>query len=186
MGHVTAQATGIRWTRHLKADGGFTLIELIAVMVIVAVLAAAAVPSLEAMGDTRSTMAARQLLRDITFARQRSVATGAPTWVVFDASAQTWSVLGEDPAALGRAGASTLNDPATGRPFVQRLNTGSLVGVRIVSVDFDTTAEVGFDWLGRPLSGAESSLANPGVVTLTGGHQVTVAVSTGHAAHVAP
>jgi len=133
---MPAHAT-ILGTRRPDRGGGFTLIELVAVLVIVAVLAAVAVPSLDAIGETRAAMAARQLLRDLTFARQRAVATGTRTWVVFDIDAETWSVLGEDPAAPGRAGATVLTDPATGRDHVQRLDAGSFVGVGISSAAFD-------------------------------------------------
>ena len=46
--------------------------------------------------------------------------------------------------------------------------------------------EVGFDWLGSPLNGAETSLAATGTVTLTGTHVVNVEVETGLATYVAP
>ncbi len=182
---MTAHATSTVARRPISG-GGFTLIELIAVMVIVAIMAAAAVPSLEAMSGTRSAMAGKQLLRDLTFARQYATATGAPVWVVFDSGAETWSVLAEDPDNPGRAGATILVDPATGRSYIERLGVGSMTGVGIASVDFDADAEVGFDWLGRPLSSSEAPLAAEGTVTLTGGHQVTVTVDTGHVAYVAP
>jgi prepilin-type N-terminal cleavage/methylation domain-containing protein len=166
--------------------GGFTLIELVAVMVIVAVLAAVAVPSLDRLGQTRAAMAARQLLRDVTFARQRAVATGTVTWVIFDPDSETWSVLAEDPAAPGRAGAGPLTDPATGRDHVQHLGVGSFVGVELISAAFDDDVEVGFDWLGRPLNAAEAPLAADGTVTLSGGQEVRVTATTGHVRHVAP
>jgi Tfp pilus assembly protein FimT len=162
------------------------LIELVAVMVIVAILAAAAVPSLDAMADTRGAMAAKQLVRDLTYARQRALASGSVTWVVFDAAADSWSVLAEDPAAPGRAGATVLTDAALGRSFVQQLNVGSFVGVEIVSADIDGDAEIGFDWLGAPRNAAEAELAAAGTVTLTGNHVVTVAAATGHVSYTAP
>lgn len=182
---MPAHAT-ILGTRRPWRGGGFTLMELVAVLVIVAVLAAVAVPSLDAIDETRAAMAAKQLLRDLTFARQRAVATGTVTWVVFDTDAHTWSVLGEDPSAPGRAGATVLADPATGRDHVQRLDAGSFIGVGISSAVFDDDVEVGFDWLGRPLNVAETPLAADGEVTLTAGHIVRVTAVTGHTAYVSP
>jgi prepilin-type N-terminal cleavage/methylation domain-containing protein len=180
-----AHAT-ISGTRRPPRGGGFTLIELLAVLVIVAVLAAVAVPTLDTVGDTRAAMAARQVLGDLTFARQRAVATGTVSWVVFDPDGETWSVLSEDPVAPGRAGATVLDDPATGRAHVRHLNVGSFVGVEIVRATFDNDVEIGFDWLGRPLNASETALASGGEVVLSGGSVVRVAATTGYAAYVSP
>jgi prepilin-type N-terminal cleavage/methylation domain-containing protein len=165
---------------------GFTLIELIAVIAVVAVLAAAAVPSLSAMTDRRAAAAARLLLRDVSQARQRAVATGTPTWVVFDTTAETWSVLVEDPSNLGRVNATALTDLATGAPRETVLGTGAFAGVELTTADFDGNPEVGFDWLGRPLNAAETALAAAGSVQISGGHTVSVAVTTGYTTHAGP
>ena len=169
-----------RVARRLKGSGGFTLIELVAVIIIIAIMAAAAVPSLSNLTDTRAGMASKQLLRDLTFARQRAVATGAPTWVVFDTNANTWTILVEDLSNPGRANATALPDAATGRSFVQSLDAGSLSGVRFVSVDFDSNLEVGFNWLGKPLNSTETQLTAEGSVILTGGHSINIVPETGH------
>ncbi len=176
-----------KWgARRLKGDGGFTLIELVAVIVIIAVMAAAAVPSLSNLPDTRAAMGSKQLLRDMTYARQRAVATGAPTWIVFDTTAQTWALFIEDLSNPGRANATALQDAATGRSFLQELNTGQLTGVEIISADFDSSNEVGFDWLGKPLNSTETQLAATGTVVLTGGHTISVVSETGHAYYTEP
>ncbi|MHC4102706.1 MAG: pilus assembly FimT family protein, partial [Planctomycetota bacterium] len=62
--------------RRLSGGGGFSLIELVAVMVVVGIISATAVVSLSSTTGNRATMAAKQLQRDMTFARQRAVATG--------------------------------------------------------------------------------------------------------------
>ena len=172
--------------RRPRAGGGFTLVELIAVLVIVAVLAAVSVPALNNATDTRATMAARVLLRDLTFARQRAMVTGTNTWVAFDTNVHTWSVLAEDPEDPGRAGASVIPDPATGRTFTQTLNAGPFAGVLLLGADFDGQPEIGFDWLGQPRNSTESDLDDEGSVTLTGGQRLTVAVGTGKVAYVEP
>ena len=83
-------------------------------------------------------------------------------------------------------GASALTDPATGGDMVETLGTGSFIGVELVSATFDAGSEVGFDWLGQPLNSADTTLAAAGTVTLSDGHQITVTISTGHIAYVAP
>jgi len=174
------------WTRRPHKVGGFTLLELIAVMVIVAILAAVAVPTVGSIGNTRGAAAGRQLLRDLTFARQHATATGTRTWVVFDVSSETWSVLAEDPSSPGRSSALVIDDAATGRTFVQTLGSGTYFGVGITSASFDGAAEVGFDWLGEPLNSGESALAANGVVTLSTGHTVTVLQGSGLAIFASP
>ncbi|MAE65419.1 MAG: hypothetical protein CMJ18_14205 [Phycisphaeraceae bacterium] len=168
------------------AAGAYTTIELVTVIVIIAILAVVASPTLSSINDTRAAMAARLLLKDLTFARQRAVATGTTTWVVFDTNAESWSILGEDPASPGRSGATVLTDPVSGDDDTRVVDTGSFAGVQLISAAVDGDVEVGFDWLGRPFNASETAIASAGVITLTGNHVVNVAVSTGHITYTAP
>jgi prepilin-type N-terminal cleavage/methylation domain-containing protein len=174
--------------RRLSGGGGFSLIELVAVMVVVGIISATAVVSLSSTTGNRATMAAKQLQRDMTFARQRAVATGTRSWVEFNTTNHTWSVRTEDPASPGRAGATVLTDPATNANFVQALDANQFISVQLTSVDFDAEDWIGFDWLGRPLdkTGEARPLAVDGSVVLTGNHKVTVEKDTGHIAYVSP
>ena len=158
---------------------GFTLVELITVLVITAVMAAVAIPSMNAMSANRSIIAGKQVLRDISFARERAMLTGTRAWVTFNAVTETYSVLTENPASPGRAGAAVITDSATGKPYTIVLNTGEFAGIGIISATFDGGSEIGFDWLGQPLNTTEVSLVAQGTVSLTGGHSVTVQVGTG-------
>ncbi len=174
--------------------GGFSLIELVTVMVIVGILAGAAVVTLSSTSDNRATMAAKQLVRDLTFARQRAVATGTPSWIDFDPApgAETWTVKAEDPVSVATGyldATSPLTDPATGQDFVQTLGVGSFVGVDLATANFDTYAIPGFDWMGQPWTydgATELALVADGTITISGGHTVTVEAGTGHVAHTGP
>lgn len=157
----------------------FTLVELLAVILAMAVLAALAVPSMNALGPQRRAAGARQVLRDLTFARDRATTTGITHWVSFSASANTYSLLVENPASPGRAGAATITDPATQAPFLQRLNINDLVTCTLSSVSFDSTVEVSFDRLGRPGSSSGSLLAADGIVNLSGSWRITVSQGSG-------
>jgi Tfp pilus assembly protein FimT len=157
-------------------------------MVVVGIISATAVVSLSSTTGNRATMAAKQLQRDMTFARQRAVATGTRSWVEFNTVSQTWTVRVEDPASPGRAGATILTDPATSTDFVQTLNANQFISVQLTSVDFDGDDWIGFDWLGRPVdkTGEVTPLTADGSAVLTGGHKVTVEKDTGHVAYVSP
>ena len=184
---MTTQMTSAE-PRRLSGGGGFSLIELVAVMVVVGIVSATAVVSLSSTTGNRATMAAKQLQRDMTFARQRAVATGTRSWIEFNTTNHTWTVRVEDPASPGRATATVLTDPATGSDFVQTLDANQFMGVQLTAVNIDAEDWIGFDWLGRPLdkTGEATPLTAAGTVTLTGGHQVTVEKDTGHIAYVSP
>jgi prepilin-type N-terminal cleavage/methylation domain-containing protein len=170
----------------LTARRGFTLVELITVAVLTSIMAAVAIPALSSMTRTRHRVAARTVQRDLAFARERALATGTSHWVVFAPAGDTYAVLAEDPGAPGRVGASAIDDPATGRPMLQQLNQGDFAGVDLISALFDGQAEVGFDWLGRPLAVGGGALAGDGVVTLSDGHTVTVSAAGGLTAWSGP
>jgi len=159
-------------------------LELSAVMVIVGIIAGTAVVSMTSMTGNLSAMAAAQLHRDMTFARQRAVATGTRSWVQFDTVAQTWTVRVDDTGTPGWAASLVLTDPATGGTFVQPVNTGRFLGVTMTAVNFDGTDWIGFDWLGRSLKKdgppPTRPLAATGTVTFSGGEQITVDKDTGH------
>lgn len=159
---------------------GFSLIELVAVTVITGALAAVAIPSFTALAASRTAYGTRQIVRDISYARERAVSTGTRTWVVFNVALNRYSVLAENPASPGRAGAMVLSDPAnTGTTYLQVFGTGAFSGVTINSATFDAGSEIGFDWLGGPLNVSETALAVQGTVTLNSGYSVTVQPLTG-------
>lgn len=160
---------------------GFSLVELIVVIVLVAIMAAAAVPAIGSMSAAKPAAAARLLARDLTFARQQALARGVPMWAVFSTTDDRYSLLVESVSTPGRAGATALTDPATGREFVQSFAGGEFSQVDLVSVSIGGASgtDLGFDWLGRPLNASGDLLTAASTITLGGGHSVTVEPQTG-------
>lgn len=155
---------------------------MIAVIVITAVISAVAVPTLTNLASTRAGSAARQVVRDLTYARERAAATGVRTWVVFGVAQNRYSLLSEVPDSPGRAGALALADP--GNPttsYVQAFGGSEFSGVSITSVNFNSASEVGFDSDGSPLNSSSNPLLTQGSVGLTAGRTIYVEPGTGYA-----
>lgn len=155
-------------------------------MILVGIMGAAAVVSMNSIPSSRHSLAARQVQSDLVFARERAMATGIRHWVAFSVSTNSYSLLAEDPLNPGRAGAMTITDPAKQGPFVQRLNINEFTGATFASAVFDAGTEVGFDWLGEPLSAVSVPLAASGTVTISGNHRVIVQSGTGMVTHEGP
>jgi len=164
--------------RLARRGAGFSLIELITVIVLVGILAAIAAPSVAGVGRLREIGAARSILKDLTYARQRATATDVVTWVRFGGTSR-WEVLAEDVQNPGLGGAQALPDLGTDGTMTRVLGQGESIGVSLTLVDFDSTTSVGFDGLGRPLNGNETMLAGEGRVEVTGGHAVRLAPGAG-------
>ena len=67
-----------------RASQGFTLVELMVVMVIIAVLASISIPAMKGLGQAnRSSSAHRQILDDLAYARLKAINDRAPVYMVF-------------------------------------------------------------------------------------------------------
>lgn len=143
------------------------MVELLATVSIVGILLGAAVPMLSKIGTQRPRAAARVVRKDLATARELAVATGRRVWLRFTASSASYTMWNEVWGSPGAASATQAIDPGTGAEFNRRLGVDDFAGVAM-TVNFDSTANIGFDWLGQPLNANESSLSATGVVTLTG------------------
>lgn len=149
---------------------GFTLVELLIVVVLLAIAGGLALPSL---GDTRALRlreAARMLAADLEFAQSESIAhPDDPRLVKFDTAAQRYWIA---PVSTPD---TPVADPSNGRPFVTAFGTGrasGTSGVTLQAISLDGDNILKFDAYGGPdqTTDATIRLAVPsasGIMALT-------------------
>jgi prepilin-type N-terminal cleavage/methylation domain-containing protein len=151
-------ATRWGWSCHRR---GFTLLEIMMVVLILAIAAAMAVPLMSSGAATKASAAAQMVAADLEYARSMAFTRGHVYRVTFDAGAESYQVQDQDGAVI----AHPVNQGST---YHVQFGTGQLTGVQIVSANFDGTHQVRFDALGSPYNGNGTPL-NSGVIILQGG-----------------
>ena len=143
---------------------GFTLIEIIIVVVILSIAALLAIPMLGNSGDIQVRAAGDMIAADLEYAKGMAVSRQKPYTVVFSDSAESYSIKD--------ANGTVIKHPVNGKPYSVNFTTDSRISqVNISSlVDFGGTSQVEFDSVGKPVNGG-------GKIFLAGGGKtVTVSV----------
>jgi len=163
-----------------KSRAAYTLVELIAVIVLAAVLAASAAPMIGTIGNARRAAALEAIRNDIAYARAHAIATGMRTWVNIDPQQNSWQLLAEPHGSPGFASAQPMSASVTGKAEGSSNTLESNDTAAFQSVDFDGGQTVGFDRLGRPLVADLQMLTAPGIVRVQLAGAVRVEPNTGH------
>ncbi|MHC4637306.1 MAG: GspH/FimT family pseudopilin [Planctomycetota bacterium] len=150
-------------------EGGFTLIEIIIVMVILSLAAVMIVPMFSSAGSIQVGSAANALWGDLEYAKSMAISRSQFYSVVFDPSTERYWITDQNGVII--------SDPINkGHDYLRDFRDGSLNKVDIVSAVFDGTVEIKFDYLGSPYNGSGTSLVS-GIITLDAdGSVVTVEV----------
>jgi prepilin-type N-terminal cleavage/methylation domain-containing protein len=153
---------------HLKAaSGGFTLIEIVIVVVILAIAAMTAIPILTSATSFQIRSAANIIAADLEYAKTIAISKGQSFSVVFDKTTESYRIEDESSAVIAHPVKKGFNY------IIDFQNDGRLDKVDIENVDFDpgSGSTITFDYLGSPYSG--SGISNPlnsGIITLKAGN----------------
>jgi prepilin-type N-terminal cleavage/methylation domain-containing protein len=152
--------------RRCARVAGFTLVEILVVVVILAIIAALAIPSLNGQSSMEVASAARILAADLEYAQEYAVTSQIPVTVEFNKDANTYRLYNAS---------GNLTHPITKSAYVVDYSgMRGFGGMDIVSASFGSLASVTYSELGTPTSNGD--------VTLKAGSKVfkvSVAAATG-------
>ena len=143
---------------HKAVDGGFTVMEILIVVVIISIAAMMAIPMITSASSMQIRTAANTIAADLEYAKSMAISRQKIYTVVFDTAAESYRI--EDPNGI-------ITHPVKkGFQYIVNFSTDSRLSiVDIADVNFDATSAIKFDYLGSPLNGNGSPLNN-GVITL--------------------
>ena len=153
---------------------GFTLAEVIVVVIILGIAATVIIPMISDTSGMRVTSAARHISSTILFAQTSAISNQQHLQVVFDADAETYEVQNADGAVIP--------DPIIPGKNLRTdyLNDPRLRNIKIETANFDGGAKVWFDRLGMPYSGPDKdnlNALNTGSVSVqSGDNTMTITV----------
>jgi prepilin-type N-terminal cleavage/methylation domain-containing protein len=157
----------MRQNKNKRVRNGFTLVELIIVVVILSIAAMIAVPMISNAADIQVRAAANKIAAHLDYAKGLAITHQRRHWVVFnesDESYQIWTV--EDDGTTEYV----IDHPVNPGPFVVDFSTDgrlSRVDIDTAIFDPDSSDTITFDYLGSPYSGTDTSTPlNSGQITL--------------------
>jgi len=166
-----------RYRGHRATPEGFTLIEVLVVVVILGIAASVVVPQMLSAGQLTIQAASRMIISDVLFAQNEAIARQQPRKVVFEVANNAYRLTDENDVMI------SVGWKGQGGNYVVDFDTDSrFAGAQITAVDFDGSNTVAFDELGAPSSGGTVDLSAAGsqyritVTPFTG--RVTVAPVT--------
>jgi prepilin-type N-terminal cleavage/methylation domain-containing protein len=133
--------------RKLQHRSGFTLIEILCVVVILGIASAIIIPQIGSRDDLNSAAAARVLMSDLMYAQNRAIAMQKKHFVVFNGQTYTIESRNTDVSAL-----FTVTQPITKDPYIVTFGQANtpLANSSLSSPTFGSSTTVAFDEMGSP------------------------------------
>ena len=144
-------------TRNVKSSlfpspPGFTLIELIMVLVIVGILSAITIPRFDSFFAIKLDGATKKLVSDIRYTQQLAISRHTNSRIVFNAAKDSY--VAEKEVPRGSANWVNATDPFTRANLSVNFSTHSKYrGIDIQSPVFGGGSVLGFNWQGMPQFG---------------------------------
>jgi prepilin-type N-terminal cleavage/methylation domain-containing protein len=165
------------------ARAGFTLIEMLCVVVIFAIAAAIVFAGMSSQSDLQAESAARAVMADILYAQNRAIATQQPVYLTFNT---TGSVVNGLPAytyaECSALPTTYLTNPVTHDNYTNNWTSQSW-SVSSVGITDSSTGSAAtsfcFNSLGTPCSSTNTSLpltTNSTVTVSSGGYSVVITI----------
>jgi len=164
-----------------RSVGGFTLIEVLCVVVIMAIAAAIVFAGLSNTNDVQAGSGARTVMTDLMYAQNRAIATQQPVYVTFNTTASSYSLCSS------LIGPTYLTNPVTQANYSNTFGSGSLLTLSncvFQTVNLGGQTSMYFDQLGTPYS-CSSTGTGPAAFT-TAGSVVIISGGTRYAITIQP
>ena len=152
---------------HLPAkSSGFTAVEILLVVVIIAIAAMMAIPMMTSADSFQIRSAANMIAADLEYAKSMAISRSQSFSVVFDMTTESYRIEDQDGMIIS-------HPVKKGFDYVVDFRSDSrLSKVDIANVDFEpgSSQTITFDYMGSPYSGSgTSNPLNSGVITLQAG-----------------
>jgi prepilin-type N-terminal cleavage/methylation domain-containing protein len=155
---AAAAAAAARLRTRGSRSGGFTLVEILAVIVILGIASAIVIPQIGTRDDMRVKAAARTLIADLIYAQNLAISTGQVVYVRFDVAGNSYSVLTNPLSSKAKKG-DPVQHPITQTDYVTAFGSSKRGWEQVkiksavmngVDTNFRPEFTVGFDEIGSP------------------------------------
>lgn len=160
---VRSYRLGGGWRRR-----GYTLLELMVVLVLMGIAAALVVPNVRGSESIRIQTAVRAIASDIMYAQSDALAYQARRAVVFDPASNTYWIaeVSGDELDFDTQAMYKIDGPE--QRFLVDIDQTSGGVAQLISADFDGEAVLVFDELGGPVAGIDSDAPSAGGAIIIG------------------
>ncbi len=148
---------------------GYTLVEMLVLIVILGIAGATVIPAMGQTGVLRIQAAVRSVVADITFAQMDALAYQEARAVVFDEDANSYTLVQVIGGAIDVDANALYDSKGLNERYVVDLNAERFGGSVLQNINLNSGSTIVFDELGGPIASAGSAeLSDGGSVEIAG------------------